>query len=742
MKIRKIYQNNSIIQFLLSYIFVLIFPLLIVSFGFGTAFKIVENDIRTSMVTMLTHSVKIVENQLIEITNLALQTARNSEIQGYSNVEKDDKGYISTAISALDNFSDLMRYQSIDLLQDTYIFFQGKQLVLFDNTYYKQDIFKQYLNKWNIDYTQWQQDTINPKNRVPGFYHAGDSMEYRMPFSDLLMGNNKGVIVYRVNSDTLDKLLDFSDIYDDKLCSVMILDNKNEILWETGESKETHDFISEAMNDKEYYEYKGMGIVNVISKELGWRYVLAVPQKQALNQLSTLKNLVYFLTTVAIFLGVILSYLLALKKGKPINETLKIIASNGRENHGLMQLGEAVTSILQDHRELLETVERDKPALQKAFIHDLIQAEFKSELQLQKAAQRAEIRLENKKYLLVAFGVFSNNDIDEEDEQTLDEARIILELVEKHIREKSNIPAWFLKNTYRSAIVLFSYNNSDNIMKLILDTRQWMISTYKVETVWGIAGECNDLLFIWKVAEEAQQALNHCTNQAPIVEYTPELEDESECYFPEIAQEKLLSYIKSGHIKEMNEIIDILQCENCLKRRLSRSQFIKLNRKVSDLLIMVIPVKDSADEMIIQLNEIILQTNCSYEEYFKRLKQVCYNLCQENKSKRKQKRSILVEDIVTYINQNFRDSNLGLAQIGAEFQISEGYLSSIFKEETGINFAEYLEQIRIDAASEILKSSQHTINDTAFLVGYNSVQSFRRAFKRVKGISPKEAREG
>nr|WP_252198399.1 AraC family transcriptional regulator [Clostridium sp. MCC353] len=83
---------------------------------------------------------------------------------------------------------------------------------------------------------------------------------------------------------------------------------------------------------------------------------------------------------------------------------------------------------------------------------------------------------------------------------------------------------------------------------------------------------------------------------------------------------------------------------------------------------------------------------------------------------------------------------MGLAKIGAVFRISEGYLSSVFKEQTGTNFADYLEKIRIDQACELLKNEKMTINEIAQKVGYNSVQSFRRAFKRVKNMSPKEAR--
>jgi YesN/AraC family two-component response regulator len=95
---------------------------------------------------------------------------------------------------------------------------------------------------------------------------------------------------------------------------------------------------------------------------------------------------------------------------------------------------------------------------------------------------------------------------------------------------------------------------------------------------------------------------------------------------------------------------------------------------------------------------------------------------------------------VNYIDEEYINSNLGLALIASKFNISEGYVSTIFKGSMGVNFADYVEKVRIDSACNLLENSNDTINTISEKVGYNSVQSFRRAFKKVKGISPKELR--
>jgi YesN/AraC family two-component response regulator len=79
--------------------------------------------------------------------------------------------------------------------------------------------------------------------------------------------------------------------------------------------------------------------------------------------------------------------------------------------------------------------------------------------------------------------------------------------------------------------------------------------------------------------------------------------------------------------------------------------------------------------------------------------------------------------------------------IATTFNISEGYVSSLFKEQAGINFTDYVEKQRIRKACELLKTTEMNINEISEKVGYNSVQSFRRAFKRLHGFKPSELRK-
>ena len=93
-----------------------------------------------------------------------------------------------------------------------------------------------------------------------------------------------------------------------------------------------------------------------------------------------------------------------------------------------------------------------------------------------------------------------------------------------------------------------------------------------------------------------------------------------------------------------------------------------------------------------------------------------------------------------YIRENF-DKDIYLETMAEYFNLSAKYISSKFKEITGVNFTDYLKSYRINAAKEMLRNTQYKINEISERVGYNNVNVFIRHFKSMEGITPKTYRE-
>ncbi|MCR2805237.1 helix-turn-helix domain-containing protein [Paenibacillus soyae] len=102
------------------------------------------------------------------------------------------------------------------------------------------------------------------------------------------------------------------------------------------------------------------------------------------------------------------------------------------------------------------------------------------------------------------------------------------------------------------------------------------------------------------------------------------------------------------------------------------------------------------------------------------------------------------DPITTFVTE-YLDGHLGedinLDLVADKLNITPGYLSSYFKEKTGTNFSDYLNDLRIGRAKELLMNLELRIQDVASAVGYHNVNSFIRMFKRYSGITPGEYRK-
>ncbi|MFC4598133.1 helix-turn-helix domain-containing protein [Cohnella hongkongensis] len=101
----------------------------------------------------------------------------------------------------------------------------------------------------------------------------------------------------------------------------------------------------------------------------------------------------------------------------------------------------------------------------------------------------------------------------------------------------------------------------------------------------------------------------------------------------------------------------------------------------------------------------------------------------------------LIQKVRRYIESQYEDSSLSLIGLAENFGVSEAYMSRAFKLQTGENFNEFVEKLRLGKARTLLEETELPVNRIGAKVGYNSANTFARAFKRRFGVSASEYRE-
>ncbi|WP_370554040.1 helix-turn-helix domain-containing protein [Edwardsiella tarda] len=101
---------------------------------------------------------------------------------------------------------------------------------------------------------------------------------------------------------------------------------------------------------------------------------------------------------------------------------------------------------------------------------------------------------------------------------------------------------------------------------------------------------------------------------------------------------------------------------------------------------------------------------------------------------------LLVDALIQWIEQNL-DKRILIDDIADRAGYSKWYLQRLFKEVTGYNLAAYVRRRRLIRAAAELQRSNKKIMEITLQYGFDSQQTFSRAFKRRYGTSPVSYRQ-
>lgn len=216
---------------------------------------------------------------------------------------------------------------------------------------------------------------------------------------------------------------------------------------------------------------------------------------------------------------------------------------------------------------------------------------------------------------------------------------------------------------------------------------------------------------------------------APITEYKNE-------YYSKEAESRLTRYVTEGKREEALETLHALTKDLSNKARdIQYTRFVyfqicnNLVRNVLDLggrlpkgvsekdIFKAVFGVDSIQDLVRMSEEIV-------------------EVCAANFNRQEKTYSSNVEKAVSFIAENYM-RDLSLDDVAKAVFLSSGYLSIIFKDETGYTVLEYITYVRMQKAKGLLlQTPALKVKDIAEQLGYNNVQSFLRYFKKYYGETP------
>ena len=97
----------------------------------------------------------------------------------------------------------------------------------------------------------------------------------------------------------------------------------------------------------------------------------------------------------------------------------------------------------------------------------------------------------------------------------------------------------------------------------------------------------------------------------------------------------------------------------------------------------------------------------------------------------------IVANVKKYIQEHIEEK-LTLNKVAKEFNISSNYLSILFSKHSDIGFSDYINQMKVEAAKEMMADGNYKIYEISDKLGFESAFYFSRVFKKVTGMSPRD----
>jgi two-component system, response regulator YesN len=212
--------------------------------------------------------------------------------------------------------------------------------------------------------------------------------------------------------------------------------------------------------------------------------------------------------------------------------------------------------------------------------------------------------------------------------------------------------------------------------------------------------------------------------------------------FDDAKEKELICYLKIGSISEIKTLFDSyfqLIEDACITFR-------DLQINLIEILTAILKV---ARDLGIDMDEILgnndmLLTELRNFNNLTEAKQWFYSLCNRVvgaiATERMSKSKNLIDLAKDYIEKMYHESDISISMVCNHLHISTGYFSYLFKKEMKTTFVNYLTNIRMETARELLQTSDLKSFEIAERVGYLDPNYFSFCFKKYFGMTPKECR--
>lgn len=757
----RIFNYLSIILFLTIIFISMTYVIAVKGLKEGTYNKINFNLKATS---------ETIDTRMNEMQNIGIQFFNNDIITQYFRIEEKQDSFIK---------SEQWRILRV-LLQNEFIFPfsemsmfayfpEGNKVYTSAGVYDIEFFFENICNysNYTMDYWKNQSSESNPveilRYSLLENTYIGSKEEVIPIVTKRSIRGNTGVLIVNMETKVIKQMLEASSTIQGT--RFLILNNNNEMLIDTEKSSIGVDDVNQIFQNMKHgkkvvtIDHMKYTIFSHVSEGNGWNYIELVPSKE-LNLIMNI-NLILILVIgiILLILWVVIAYSLRFRIYKPINFVVEelmqkqpeLISDQNVGNVNMDEMGilrTGVEVLLDQYNTYNERfkeykMERVEHSLQ-LMIHGIPSADN---------AQISNILREQYGFTEDAFICcnilfdftmkFYNEFTEVKRDKIVGDIRKILQIL-IGAQEKSYV----LEMNKEMYSCILNVNNNEELNH-VDEMFQKLLKIFETDKEYftvsiGIGNTCTSISKISTSYNQAITALRNKSNTANYqIVYFGKLPARMKVVFSFYDQKKIVNCIKIGNEKKLiNMISNILDINK--KNEISNENMAELYRQliaVGSRYLEDTGKKLEDFESISKLHSEIIhkQISLSFEAGRRLVLAFFQEILKVVKSDENLPGNKLIDMIEEMVRKNY-STDLSLDSIADMFGVSAKYISRVFKQKSGKNLTDYIGEVRVEEAKELLLNTNLKIDEIAEAVGIGSRGTFLRVFKKMEGVSPSEYR--
>jgi AraC-type DNA-binding domain-containing proteins len=566
-------------------------------------------------------------------------------------------------------------------------------------------------------------------------YTSPDNLFVYMKTLPMRIGQPCATIFFMIEKKEVESIL--KDVKTNENASVFLFDEKNSPIAGVNTDPEKQQIVEKLLtknngkipdtvrdnSGKNYFVY------SLISEEgvNAWKYIALFPKDDILSMVQLIKYLTLLIPLlISVFLllaGITISYGISLRNYRPVKKLAKLVLDglnqpkdNNANEYDLIENG--IRSAIKKQEEMKESMGKYQTIILKDLMEKLLDG------------QNREISGDYKREL--AFKGFGRKFF----------AVVTMETEHewKHLEDQISNPQWslYVVRREKKMIVIINVDEPESITMAVDGIKRLCGD---LETTIGI-GNVYEVEYIFRSYNEARIALDYemLKGKGSIIRYGDiDISTEKTYHYPVFLDQRFVEGIETKNCNLLRVYFD-----RTLRYYISQSNLsLSIERLLfyKRVLLELEKLPEIVFESIITgMQKEFLNAN-TIEEVQASIENIYKQIFHTAIKQKETYSNELIRSILKFIDENYSDSSLSLTKVADRFNMNLSKMSVFFKEQTGENFIDYLLKKRIHVSKELLLKEGLTVEEIGIQVGFDSVHTFRRVFKKYEVLTPGQYRD-